>query len=295
MSRTSAGCMIRLLGSRGLVPAEYSAQSLGEAARSEPHDGVYTVSNTYHVTQVVAVDEHFDRLGESARLEGIPLLLDRKAVRSALRSMIKESRFGDVRFRITVPRTGDPITLSIEPFHGIPHETYEKGVRCVTVPGVVRANAGSKTTGWMHDRRVISERLRPGVQEAILCSDRGELLEGISSNFYAVLAADPSTVRTAGSQVLPGIAQRILRMIEESERERHSAASWSLQFRFDPRPPLVSDLQHCIESFLTSSSRGIVPIVEIDGKSIGSGVPGVLTRHLMELYGEWVESHLVEM
>jgi len=294
MNRASAGCMIRLLTSRGLVPAEYRAESLAEAAQSEPYDGVYTLSNTCHVTQVVAIDEHFDRLEQSARLEGIPLLLDRSAVRRALRRMIEESGFGDVRFRITVPHSGYPITLSIEPFHGIPQVTYERGVRCVTVPGVVRANAGSKTTGWMHERKVIADKLAAGVQEAILCNTRGELLEGISSNFYAVLMDAPSVVRTAGSQVLPGIAQRILRKIEEAERGGASS-SGNLRFTFDLHPPLISELPHCNESFLTSSSRGIVPIVEIDGRSIGSGLPGVLTGHLMRLYRSWVESHLVEI
>jgi len=101
-------------------------------------------------------------------------------------------------------------------------------------------------------------------------------------------------VRTAGSQVLPGIAQRILRKIEEAERGGASS-SGSIRFTFDLHPPLISELPHCNESFLTSSSRGIVPIVEIDGRSIGSGLPGVLTGHLMRLYRSWVESHLVEI
>jgi branched-subunit amino acid aminotransferase/4-amino-4-deoxychorismate lyase len=54
----------------------------------------------------------------------------------------------------------------------------------------------------------------------------------------------------------------------------------------------VRDLARLSEAFITSSSRGIVPVVEIDGITIGAGVPGAYTRKLGEVYQAWVAQHL---
>ena len=52
------------------------------------------------------------------------------------------------------------------------------------------------------------------------------------------------------------------------------------------------ELSQLQETFLTSSSRGIVPIIQIDDVTIGTGVPGETTNHLREVYERWVETHL---
>ena len=83
-------CRINLMTPNGLQPVAYQADSLADAARFEPHDGVYTITNTYHVYQVLKLDAHLDRLENSARLAGIPLILDRARLRAALRKMIAE-------------------------------------------------------------------------------------------------------------------------------------------------------------------------------------------------------------
>src|SRR5215813_11137984 len=98
-------CLIKILTPAGLQNAPYTADSLADAVKFEPHDGVYTVTNTYNTIQALKLDAHLNRLEDSARRENIPLALDRRMLRAALREMITQSGFGDVRFRITVPRT----------------------------------------------------------------------------------------------------------------------------------------------------------------------------------------------
>ncbi len=276
-------CIVRRLTSAGLEPVDYSAESLSEASLHEPVDGVYTLTNTRNRFGVVAIDWHFDRLEDSAMREGIPLRLDRESVRAAVRRIIEESGFDDVRFRITVPRSGYPLIISIEPFAGLPVSVFTRGVRCVTVQGAIRSNAESKTTAWMHARKSISSSLPEGIYEAVLRGSDDALLEGTSSNFYAVSAAAPNVVRTAGDRVLPGIAQRIL--------GEASADLCSIDFH----PTFGSDIPLFAECFLTSSSRGIVPIVEMDGICIGSGNPGPLTLTLRSAYEEWVVDHITEL
>lgn len=272
-------CFIRLLTPDGLQPATYTANSLADAARHEPPDGVYTVTNTYHISQVLKLDAHLDRLEDSARRVGIALTLDRRALRRALRTMITEANYGDVRFRITVPRQPDgPLILSLEPFAPPPPEVYASGVRCVTLPNSARHNPAAKSTGWMQQR---DQFLLPvGVYTGLLLDAVGNILEGVSSNFYAILSGE---LHTAGAEVLPGIAQQIV----------FEVAPGVLPLRLEPVN--VADLPRLDEAFITSSSRGIVPVIEIDGVTIGAGAPGGRTRALMAAYRDWVSRHLEEL
>lgn len=269
-------CKIALLDSSGLHPANYQAESLADAARFEPHDGVYTITNTYPDIQVLKLDAHLDRLEDSARRAAIPLRLDRPRLREALRRMIVESGFGEVRFRITVPRESpERLILSIEPFHRHPPEIYSTGVRCITLPDSARQNAAVKSTGWMHDREQF--QLPSGIYTGLLLDHGGHILEGMSSNFYAVMGGE---LWTAGTGVLPGIAQQIVLEIAPSILPVRREA------------PHQQDIPQMAEAFITSSSRGIVPVIEIDGSAIGTGKPGPQTRALQEAYAGWVSTHL---
>lgn len=272
-------CFIRALTPDGLQPVDYTADSLAEAARYEPPDGVYTVTNTYDTFRVLKFDAHLDRLEDSARRENISLALDRPRLRAALRAMIAEANFGDVRFRITVPRARpDHLILSLEPFYPPAPEVYEQGVKCITLPDSARENPAAKSTGWMHERERFP--LPPNVYTGLLLDAEGSILEGLSSNFYAVLDGE---LRTAGVGVLPGIAQQIVFEI----------APGVLPLRKEAVN--VRDLPRLSEAFITSSSRGIVPVVAIDDVTIGAGRPGGHTRSLMAAYREWVTRHLEEL
>jgi branched-chain amino acid aminotransferase len=274
-------CTIRILTPDGLIPANYHAESLNEAAQYEPRDGVYTVTNTFEPTKVLRLDAHFDRLEDSARRANIPLKLDRDRLRAALRQVILEAGYGDVRFRVTVPADApDRFVISVEPFKPLSPELIANGVKCMTAPNSARRNAAAKTTGWMHERAALEASQPPGIYTTLLLDERGLILEGLSSNFYALLDGE---LRMAGEGVLPGIAQGIVLEI----------APAVIPIRRDA--VLVDDLPRLSEAFITSSSRGIVPVVEIDGIAIGSGLPGAITWALRERYQAWMRDHLEDL
>lgn len=273
--------LIKILTPAGLQPAPYSASSLAEAAEYEPEEGVYTVANTFNTFQTLKLNAHLDRLEDSARRADVPLRLDRAALRTALRTMIAESGFGDVRFRITVPKAEPQnFILSIEPFTPLSPAIIEKGVRCITAANSARHNPAAKTTDWMHLRKALQDAMPAGIYDTFLLNEQGLILEGLSANFYAILAGE---LRTAGEGVLAGIAQQIV---------------------LETAPPIIPVRQEAVhvsqiadfsEAFLTSSSRGIVPVVEIDGIPIGAGVPGEKTLALRAAYQVWVNQHLEDL
>lgn len=270
----------RQLTPSGLTAVPYSATSLVDAAQHEP-EGVYTITNTYPGLRVLQMDPHLTRLEDSARREGIPLIVDRPRVRAALRQVIEESGFEVVRFRITVPRaTPDEPILSVEPFAPPAPEVYERGIRCVTVSDTQRDNPAAKTTGWMTQRKDVQAAFPPGITEGLLVGDSGEILEGLTSNFYAI---HDGILYTAGEGVLPGIGRLVV----------FAVAPDILPLAL--RAVTVSEIAALEEAFITSASRGIVPVVEIDGMRIGAGVPGMTTRRLREAYSAWVSAHLEDI
>jgi branched-chain amino acid aminotransferase len=269
---------IRILTPDGLQPVDYSADSLNDAAVFEPQNGIYTVANTYKIFYVLKFDAHLDRMEDSARRENIPLKLNRTALKSALHSMITDAGFGDVRFRVTVPAAQpDHFIITLEPYKPPSPQIIAQGVRCSTIPNSARSHAASKTTGWMHTRASLRN---DDAYETLLLDAQNHILEGSGSNFYAILDGE---LRTAGEGVLPGIAQQVIFEIAPGIVPVNKI------------PVRLDDLPRVEEAFITSSSRGIIPVVKIDGKVIGEGVPGALTMVLREAYTRWVKAHLVEL
>lgn len=272
---------IKRLTPNALLDVDYTADSLKSAEDHETSDGIYTVTITYNTTQTLMFDAHLDRLEDSARREDIPLTYDRTRLKATLRQMILDSGYGDVKFRITVPReTPDEIVITLEPFTPPSKALIEDGVRCITSDAGERHNPAAKTTEWIHTRKKLEAAMPEGIYDTFLLNSDGTILEGLGSNFYAILDGE---LRTAGEGVLTGISQRIVFEVYKG----------ILPLRKDPVH--VDEIPQFSEAFLTSSSRGIIPVIEIDGITIGDGTRGVKTKQLRHAYDTWVGNHLEEL
>jgi branched-chain amino acid aminotransferase len=268
---------IALLTPQGhLEPAPYQAASLQEASQLEP-DGIYTVSRTFRGDHAILLDAHLDRLEESAQLEGIPLKLDRVWLRAGLGMLIHQGSFENSRFRITIPRQNpNQVILALEPFQPVPGISLDNGVSVAT-RAITRHNPRAKTNSWLSQRLAARRALPSGVYEGVITNHKGELLEGFSSNFYAI---KDQKMFTANQDILWGIARRIVLTVAIDKVE------------IQLQPVNIDQLSSLDEAFLTSSSRGVVPIVQVDQTTIGPGVPGQITREISERYDAWVENHL---
>ena len=265
-----------LLEDQRLIDAPYKAHSLDDLNRPEPA-GIYTVARTYYATNTVLLDAHLDRLEESAELESIPLQLNRASLREALRDTLVAGGYKDARFRITISRNNpNQILLTAEPLQEVPIEILTEGADVAT-HCITRPNPRAKSNAWLSLRAEASKSLPEHVYEGIVCNSRGELLEGFSSNFYAV---KNEKLWTAGDQVLFGITRKIILDITDDLLPHHLY------------PVTIEDLPSIHEAFLSSSSRGVVPIVKIDGIVIGEGIPGPYTLGISQRYNSWVEENL---
>jgi branched-chain amino acid aminotransferase len=263
--------------------------SLADAAQDEPANGVYLVARTYRGGLVLELDAHFDRMERSAEARGRRIRVPRSRIRSLLREMLRELAPAavDGRFRVTLVLDDSPwFRLAMEPAADVDPELLRRGVHCTVLRGATRADAEVKSTAWMAERRSLAAGAgpdAPSTYEHLLARRDGAILEGSGSNFYACIG---SVLHTAGEGVLLGIARRIvLSVAQEIEPE----------IEVDYEPVTMDHLQSGAieEAFITSATRGVVPVRSID--SVELGPPGPVTVEISRRYNTWLEAHLTPL
>ncbi len=259
-----------------LLPVTYDHQitSLDQASLLLP-EGAYTTFRTYPNHAVLHLNDHFSRLEESSHLAGFPINLDTDQLRSNLRLALMRFPAEVARVRVMIPFSSQnhPIYLFIGALT-IPTEIQRShGVRVISVE-FHRNQPEAKLTGFISSTQKLRKDLDGGVEEAVMVDADGSILEGLTSNFFAVI---DGIIHTAGEGVLPGITRQIV--LDLARREG---------FPVQMTAPSMVELEHFDEAFITSTSRSVLPVVEIDSHSVGSGQPGPITRLLMARYDQQV-------
>lgn len=245
--------------------------------------------------RVFRLDRHLARLMRSAGKLGLASGLDPVALEQAIYKTLEANKLSDARIRLTVsagegerelaPPTLGALTIMVvaERLVPPPSHVYEEGVRAAIVSP--RRNSQSplsriKSLNYLDSLIAHSEALALGADEAILLNERGFVCEGSTSNIFLV-ARGILLTPAEESGILPGItSEAVLELahalgIEAVEGEIPSA-----------------DLLRAEEVFLTNSIIEVEPITVVDGKPIGSGKPGEVTRRLMAAYKELVQKEL---
>ena len=249
------------IASGGLRPFGEIEGGLARASAALP-DGAYTSFRTYEGRRVLRLAQHLRRLEDSTALQGRPGSIDAAEVRAGLTAALDATAFDESRLRLTFapPR----VFVSVEPFSPLPASFYEQGVAAATVP-VKRETPHSKDTRFIATAEGAYRELPAGAHEGLLVAEDGAILEGLSSNFFAVLGG---ALRTEEARVLLGVTRALVLELA------------------GPRLPVVLDairraeLAKAREAFITSVSREVLPLVRIDGAPVGDGRPGPLARDL---------------
>ena len=250
-------------------------QSIAAASRDLPR-GAYTTLRTYQGDRVVHLGRHVQRLVDSVRLQGQPAPLAEADVRRLLAEALRSTGYGESKLRLTFAPPS--LFVSIEPLEPLAESLYRDGVSCVTLP-VHRDNPAAKDTSFIATASAAYESLPPGVHEGLMVADDGSILEGLSSNFFAVM---DGVLHTEDARALPGITRSVVLELAEGLLPVSLTAV------------RVSDLQRVSECFLTSVSREILPVDRIDSVVMGRGP---LTTQLMERFRRVVETEgaVIEM
>lgn len=275
------------------ITAAIESPSMAAASAQLP-EGAYTTFRTYSGRRLLRLGQHLRRLEASAALmRAAPArAIDDAAATAALRAVLGATGFGESRFRLTYGADAPRLFISVEPFAPYAPELYANGVACVTV-ALHRDNPHAKSTTFIASAADAYKKLPPGAHEGLMLADDGALLEGLSSNFFAI------TDVPVASEDLDGDAIPVLRS-EEARVLIGVTRSLVLEVAREVLPysnvaVRMSDLPRVRECFITSVSREILPVVQIDGARIGDGAPGPITRELMRRFAVLIETEAVAL
>ncbi|MFA7565464.1 MAG: aminotransferase class IV [Alkalispirochaeta sp.] len=261
-----------------------SVESIADTAAEEPLNGVYLVARTYnHGRSVLNLDAHFDRLERSAAGLGYPVTAPRRKIRETLAADIRRrSAPLDIRFRVTAILE-DPVRylVTTEEARDIDPELRRLGVVCAVVRNAARKQAAVKSTAWMHRRlQMHRDAIAQPPYEHLLTDGKERILEGAASNFYAVV---DGTLRTAGDGVLEGIARAMVLAVAPDI------------LPVSMTPVTLDDVlsRRLQEAFISSATRGIVPVRQIDQVILGP--PGPVTRAVAVAWNRLLEETLTPL
>ena len=245
--------------------------------------GVYTTLRTYERDKALRIEDHFRRLEHSASLMQSSdnlLSLPRNRLRSVLRKVISDfPQNGDLRIRLTVDLEDQPGTLyiTIGSLVTPSSEAYQRGVKLITWD-LQRELAQAKRTSFIQRADLVRAELSQDVHEALMVTPEGGLLEGLTSNFFAVSGGE---LYTAGEGVLRGITRSLV--LDAAEK---------INLNIHLQPLSLNELPLIEEAFISSASRAILPVYEINEIRLGSKVPGEITGNLMAAFEALLHAEL---
>jgi branched-chain amino acid aminotransferase len=256
-------------------------------------DAVYETLRTYGGRPFL-LPEHFARLGDAARTLGIPLPWNLETVQREIDLALEGA--GDTRewlVRIILTRgvgalSPDPATcreptriVIVSPHQEHPPEIYRTGVS-IAISSRRRdpAIASLKTGNLIHQVMGAQDAALAGVSEVIFLNKDGYLSDGTRSNLFLVRDGE---ILTPSEEC--GIVRGITRnMVIDVAR---GTGLDTVEGQFTPDLP-----GECSEAFLTSTTRGIMPVTRIDGREVGDGAAGPLTTRLAAAYRAAVQRRI---
>jgi branched-chain amino acid aminotransferase len=255
-------------------------------------EGVYETLRTYN-GQPFLFDRHMRRLRNSARMLALPIPITDAEIGTRFRDTMEAGGFiggpgNEAYIRLLVTRgvgelSYDPVACSepsiiviVKPQVDPPPEVFERGVGVVIV-STVRNHPGTvnpliKSNNLLNNALAMQEAVRRGAFEGIMRNYRGELAECTTSNLFIVKNGAALTP-PLDAGLLPGITREFLFEI---------GADRGIEVR--EAVLLDEDLFAADEAFLTGTTRELVPIVQVDDRSIGTGRPGPVTVTLLQAF-----------
>jgi branched-chain amino acid aminotransferase len=246
-------------------------------------DGVFEGLRSYS-GRVFRLDAHLDRLWASARAIALEIPLAKEVVAQAVNDTLAANKLVDGYVRLVVTRgagslgldpnrTKNPQVIVIADTISLyPREFYEKGLRIVTA-ATQRVHSAAlspriKSLNYLNNIMAKLEGLQAGCVEALMLNHKGEVAECTGDNLFVV---------RSGSLLTPppdaGILEGITRgAVMDLAHAAGIACGEATLTRYD--------LYTADECFLTGTAAEVIPVVEIDGRKVGSGTPGPITARL---------------
>lgn len=215
------------------------------------------------------LNDYLDRLYNSLMLSGLEIALDREQIKSVLQELQQSNGMDNGAFKIIVTgglsnnleSADGPASILIlnVPWNGPATESFEQGVKLIS-DHYIRPNPEVKTLYYFNSLRLQKKFREYKAAEVLYHTDR--ITEASRASVFFVKGTQLST---PAINILKGITRkRVLSQFSEIREEEIEARNL---YEFD-------------EIFICSTSRDVTPVISIDGKMIGLGKPGPITREI---------------
>ncbi|GAB4195166.1 MAG: branched-chain-amino-acid transaminase [Phycisphaeraceae bacterium] len=253
--------------------------------------------------RVFRLDDHLNRLCESARILGLSHSLDPEALAEAVNKTISENGLQRARIRLTVTpgslsmvpgrvgRSQPTGTVLIQPSEPTEYDPryFEEGITALVAPPGANpfdSLAGHKTLSYWGRLRTLRQAASVGAGEAIWLNITNHLASGAVSNIFLVkdgklltpIARGEELDKSLPAPVLPGITRAAVIELAEAR-----------DIPVEKRMLAIDDLLGADEVFLTNSSWHILPVTRVEKSSVGDGKVGEITSSLRQALLELIE------
>jgi branched-chain amino acid aminotransferase len=250
-------------------------------------DGVFEGMRSYG-GKVFRLEQHLDRLWNSAKAIALEIPMSRPAMAKAINDTLATNQITDGYIRLVVTRgagelgldpnrTSNPQVIIItDHIKMYPEELYQNGLQIVTASTARNHPAALspriKSLNYLNNILAKIEGLQAGCIEALMLNHKGEVAECTGDNIFVVRN---NTVLTPplDAGILEGITRDTV--IELGRKAGYEVRETALT-RHDV---YVAD-----ECFLTGSAAEVIPVVKVDHRKIGNGIPGPITKDLIERF-----------
>jgi D-alanine transaminase len=235
------------------------------------------------------VDErlHMERLQRSMRELRMAFPVSMRALSVVLRETVRRNRVRDGFVYLQVSRGAAPRDF-VFPSPDTPPSVVcyakakssaalerkaERGIKVTTMPDMRWRRPDIKSVSLLPNALARQAAVEAGSEEAWLVDDNGFVTEGAASNAWILTEDNALVTRPAEMAILRGVTRTVLlRALNEAG------------LRIDERPFSVEEARNAREAFVTSATSNVMPVVAIDGVTIGDGTPGVVTKKLRQLF-----------
>ena len=251
-------------------------------------DAVYEVWAVFG-GKLADAEGHFTRLERSLGELRIAMPMSREALTMVLKETVRRNRVREGMIYLQVSRgvarrdhafptepVRPAVVMTASAVDRVASEARAaKGVTVVTTPETRWGRCDIKTVGLLPNALAKQKAREAGAAEAWFVDDLGFVTEGASSNAWIVDAEGRLRTRDTNANILRGITRStLLKVIEREGME------------VDERPFTPADAVAAKEAFITGAGTLVLPVVAVDGKTVGEGRPGPVATKLRRLYIE---------
>lgn len=244
--------------------------------------GVFDFLRTYNGVPF-KLREHIQRLQKSAQLIGLTLSWSTEELEAIAQDTLTRNTFPESNIRIVVtggsstdfitPLGQPSLMVIITPVSEYPRDYYEQGVKAITVQ-IDRFFPSAKSLNYISAIGALQQAKLTYAVEALYVNQQSHVLEGTTTNLFVFRG---SQLITPKENILNGITRAVVLELANDK------------FDVIEQPIYHSELSSCDEAFITSSTKEIMPIVQIDDLQISDGKPGKNTQLLMDLFHRYTK------